>query len=101
MQRFVLKSHSGDRVRRGLAAAKLEVSWVERPKTVGGSRVLRSCAMWSAVLAGGAMLLASGASAAPFDPSPGATWQTNGRVRSILYVGNTVYIAGEFTQVVP
>jgi hypothetical protein len=67
----------------------------------GGSRVLRICASWSAVLAGVVLMLAPGASAAPFNPSPDATWQTDGRVRSILYAGNTVYIAGEFTQVVP
>jgi plastocyanin len=64
-------------------------------------RGLRLCASWAAVVAGVVLLLAPPASAAPFNPSPDSTWQTDGRVRSILYVGNTVYIAGEFTQVIP
>lgn len=31
---------------------------------------------------------------------PDDTWQTNGRVRAIVYRENTVYLAGEFTRVI-
>jgi Divergent InlB B-repeat domain len=43
------------------------------------------------------------ASAAPINPAPDATWQTNGRVRTVQYSpdGSVVYIAGEFTSVRP
>lgn len=46
---------------------------------------------------GGATL----AAAAPvvFTPSPVAGWSTNGAVREVLIIGDTVYAGGDFTQV--
>jgi plastocyanin/chitodextrinase len=44
---------------------------------------------------------APSAPASPFSQTPDPTWQTNGRVRTIVYAGNTVYLGGEFTEVIP
>jgi nitrite reductase/ring-hydroxylating ferredoxin subunit len=52
----------------------------------------------TAVLVAGA---APSAPASPFDQKPDSTWQANGRVRTIAYSANAVYIGGEFTQVMP
>jgi hypothetical protein len=47
------------------------------------------------------LLLAPAALGAPFNQSPDPTWQTNGRVRAIVYSGGTVYLGGEFTALEP
>lgn len=63
------------------------------------SSVRRAVAAIAALVMGlgGATL----AAAAPvvFSPSPIAGWSTNGAVRKVLIVGDTVYAGGDFTQV--
>jgi plastocyanin len=59
---------------------------------------------WLAALALVTLLVAGAAPSAPaspFDQTPDPTWQTNGRVRTIVYTPNAIYIGGEFTQVIP
>jgi hypothetical protein len=41
------------------------------------------------------------AAAAPFSQSPDPSWQTNGRVRAIVYSGTRVYLGGDFTALRP
>src|SRR2546429_8694895 len=41
------------------------------------------------------------AGASPYNWTPDSSWQTNGRVRTIVYSGGVVYLGGEFTQVRP
>jgi hypothetical protein len=47
------------------------------------------------------LLGAAVAGASPVNPSPDPTWQTNGRVRTVVYAGGVAYIGGEFTQLSP
>lgn len=49
----------------------------------------------------GGLLAAPAQATLPLSDVPDPTWQTNGRVWDILYVGNTVYIAGAFTEMRP
>jgi hypothetical protein len=41
------------------------------------------------------------AGASPYNWAPDSTWQTNGRVRTIVYSNGVAYLGGEFTQVIP
>src|SRR5712691_8786414 len=41
------------------------------------------------------------AGASPYNWTPDSSWQTNGRVRTIVYSGGVIYLGGEFTQVRP
>jgi outer membrane protein assembly factor BamB len=41
------------------------------------------------------------AATSPLAERPNSTYQTNGRVNSIVVVGNTIYIGGDFTRVRP
>jgi hypothetical protein len=59
-------------------------------------RTLRSLGV---ILAAGALMLAMApAAGAVVSGTPANTWQADGRVRSILRVGSTVYLAGSFTS---
>src|SRR5579871_1514683 len=74
--------------------------WITRAK--GGLTMRATGALRAAILASGLLgLFISPAAAAgnkyPADP----TCQTNGVVRSILYLNGTVYLGGDFTQVTP
>ena len=58
----------------------------------------------AAVIAVLATLIAAGgaeAAATPGSIPVGASWQTNGRVETIVVVGSTAYVGGEFTSVRP
>jgi hypothetical protein len=60
----------------------------------GGALALGTIGTWA--------MLASTASAAVVQSKPSPlSWQTNGRVLAIEYVGTTAYIAGKFTSVRP
>ena len=52
-------------------------------------------------LAALACVLAPRGLASPFNQAPDPSWQTDGRVRVIVYSGATAYIGGEFTEVRP
>ncbi|HEU0192982.1 MAG TPA: hypothetical protein VFQ71_02215, partial [Gaiellales bacterium] len=41
------------------------------------------------------------ANAAVMQPRPAASYQANGTVRSIIIVGNTAYLGGQFTAMIP
>ena len=61
---------------------------------------IRAGAAVMAVLA--ALVLAAGAeAAAPGSIPVGASWQTNGRVETVVVSGSTAYLGGEFTSVRP
>jgi len=61
---------------------------------------IRAVAAVLAVLA--ALMLAAGAeAAAPGSIPVGASWQTNGRVETVVVSGSTAYLGGEFTSVRP
>lgn len=68
------------------------------------SGMARKAVTWlivHSVLALGLVVLADSAALATPDETPQRTWQTNGRVRAILYRRNVVYLAGDFTRVRP
>ena len=74
---------------------------VGETRCAGGSVVrIRAGAAVMAVLA--ALVLAAGAeAAAPGSIPVGASWQTNGRVETVVVSGTTAYLGGEFTSVRP
>src|SRR5262245_27402739 len=41
------------------------------------------------------------AGASPYNWAPDSSWQTNGRVRTIVYSNGVAYLGGEFTEVSP
>jgi plastocyanin len=47
------------------------------------------------------LVFAALAGASPYNWTPDSSWQTNGRVRTIVYSGGVIYLGGEFTQVRP
>jgi hypothetical protein len=54
------------------------------------------------VVAAGVLVMSTGAQAGVVDSIPvGASWQTNGRVETIVVSGTTAYLGGEFTSVRP
>ena len=58
----------------------------------------------AAVIAVLATLIVAGGAEAAVPPGSipvGASWQTNGRVETIVVVGSTAYVGGEFTSVRP
>jgi|GEM_PF-2399833 len=63
----------------------------------------RSCRLALASVLSAVALLsqAAGADAQALSNTPDPTWQTNAKVSAIVYIGGTVYIAGEFTRVRP
>jgi len=57
-------------------------------------------AVVAAIVTVGALgLPAAGAAPVEFSPTPLNGWTTNGTVRAVLIVGETVYVGGDFTQV--
>lgn len=51
------------------------------------------------VMVGALGLPSAGAAPVVFSPTPVAGWSTNGTVKTVLIVGDTVYAGGDFTQV--
>jgi Domain of unknown function (DUF5122) beta-propeller len=61
---------------------------------MGGAR---TCAL--GVAAAATLLLVPATAGATIAPKPLDTWQTNGRVLSILQIGSVTYVGGKFTQI--
>ena len=51
------------------------------------------------VVVGGLTIPQAGAAPVRFQTAPVAGWSTNGIVKAVLVVGDTVYVGGDFTQV--
>lgn len=63
------------------------------------ARKIRMAATAVVVALLGVSSLSSQAAAAGISETPDETWQTNGRVRTIVYAGSSVFLGGDFTQV--